>query len=133
KWETFAANVQVLQAFGVNDLFTANHLSARLGDATILVESENVSAGISLGRNRARQESAAQTTAEKGRRLLTPDEVLRLPHEQQLLFVRGESPVRAQKLDYLRDAEFAGLSAENPMYVPAAGPDAATLRAAITS
>jgi type IV secretion system protein VirD4 len=116
KWETFEGNVEVLQAFGVNDLFTAKHLSERLGDATVFVESENRSAGVSRGHHATRQESAAQTVAEKGRRLLTPDEVLRLPRDEQLLFVRGRDPVRARKLSYLADPEFAGLAGANPMF-----------------
>lgn len=119
RWETFEASAQVLQAFGTNDLFTAKHLSERIGDATIHVESENQSAGISRGRNSARNQSAAHTVAEKGRRLLTADEVMRLPADQQLLFIRGRSPIRAGKLNYLTDPEFAGLAADNPLYASA--------------
>jgi len=118
RWETFEANLQVFQAIAVNDLFTAKHLSERLGDETIYVESENVSAGVSHGRHGSRQQAAAQTTAEKGRRLLTADEILRLPDDQQLLFIRGVAPIRARKLNYLRDTEFVGLADENPMYRP---------------
>lgn len=121
KWETFEGNVHVLQAFGVNDLFTAKHLSERLGERTIFVESENQSAGISRGRTSTRQRSAASTTAEKGRRLLTPDEVMRLPAGEQLLFLRGRSPIRARTLDYRTDPEFAGLAAPNPMHDGAEG------------
>lgn len=116
RWETFEGSAQVIQAFGTNDLFTAEHLSKRLGDATIHVESENRSAGVSHGRSSARNQSAAQTVAEKGRRLLTPDEVMRLPGDQQLVLVRGRAPILARKLDYLTDPEFAGLAAENPLY-----------------
>lgn len=119
RWETFEANLQVLQAIAVNDLFTAKHLSERLGEETIYVESENLSTGVSHGRHGSRQQSAAQTTAEKGRRLLTADEILRLPHDEQLLFIRGVAPIRARKLNYLRDIEFTGLADENPMYRPA--------------
>jgi type IV secretion system protein VirD4 len=91
RWEMFEGSAQVLQAFGTNDLFTAKHLSERLGDATIQVESGNLSAGISHGRSSARNQSAAQTVAEKGRRLLTADEVMRLPPDQQLLLVCGRT------------------------------------------
>src|SRR5690606_17785869 len=77
RWWTFEASAQVLQAFGTSDLLTAKRLSERFGDATIRVESENQSAGISRGRNSARNQSAAHTVAEKGRRLLPADEVMR--------------------------------------------------------
>lgn len=116
QWETFEGNVQVLQTFGTNDLFTAEHLSKRIGDATIYVDSENRSAGRSQGRSSGSNESAALTVSEKGRRLLTPDEVMRLPLDQQLLFVRGHAPILARKLNYLSDPELAGLAEWNPMY-----------------
>jgi type IV secretory pathway TraG/TraD family ATPase VirD4 len=86
------------------------------GETTILVESENASAGVSRGRHGQRQEGVARTVAEKGRRLLTPDEVLRLGAEESLLFVRGRAPVRARRVSYLRDPEFVGLADENPMH-----------------
>ena len=116
KWQSFLANADVLQAFGVNDWETAEYLSKMTGDATIRVESENVSQGVSRGRSAARQESSAQTTSEKGRRLLLPDEVRRLGRETELLFVRGSAPVLARKLDYLRDHEYAGKYDPNPMH-----------------
>lgn len=52
----------------------------------------------------------------RGRRLLTPDEVLRLPREQELLFLRGHAAVRAQRLDYRTDATLSTLADKNPMH-----------------
>lgn len=34
---------------------------------------------------------------------------------EQLLFVRGKAPVRSERLDYLRDAEYAMLFDANPL------------------
>lgn len=116
KWETFLANADVLQAFGINDWETAEYLSKMTGETTILVDSENVSAGVSRGRSASRQQSAAQTTSEKGRRLLLPDEVRRMTRETELLFVRGGGPVRAERISYLRDSEYAGQYDPNPMH-----------------
>jgi type IV secretion system protein VirD4 len=116
RWQTFLANCDVLQAFSPNDWDTADYLSKMTGETTILVESENASAGVSRGRHGQRQEGVARTVAEKGRRLLTPDEVLRLGAEESLLFVRGRAPVYARRVSYLRDPEFAGLADENPMH-----------------
>jgi type IV secretion system protein VirD4 len=117
KWQSFLANCDVLQTFGTNDWETAEYLSKMTGETTVLVESENRSAGVSRGRHGHRQEGAALTVAEKGRRLLLPDEILRLPVGEELLFVRGHSPVRARRLDYLVDAELAVLADANPMHV----------------
>ncbi|MGI8546379.1 MAG: type IV secretory system conjugative DNA transfer family protein [Gemmatimonadaceae bacterium] len=85
------------------------------GEATIRVESENVSTGVSRGRSSSRQQSSAQTTSETARRLLLPDEVRRMSATEQLLFVRGKAPVRSERLDYLRDAEYAMLFDANPL------------------
>jgi type IV secretion system protein VirD4 len=119
RWQSFLANADVLQAFGVNDYDTADHLSKTLGEATIHVASENRSAGRSRGHHAQRQEGAALTTAERARRLLTPDEVLRLGSDEQLLLARGRYPVRARRLDYRTEPALAALADANPMYTRA--------------
>jgi type IV secretion system protein VirD4 len=86
------------------------------GEATIRVDSENQSASVSHGSHWQRQQGSAFTTAEKGRRLLLPDEVRRLPREAQLLFVKGSAPLLVERLDYLRDPEFADRADSNPLY-----------------
>jgi type IV secretion system protein VirD4 len=116
KWQSFLANADVLQAFGVNDFDTADHLSKTLGEATIHVASENRSAGRSRGHHAQRQEGAAFTTAERARRLLTPDEVLRLGADEQLLFARGRYPVRARRVDYRTEPASPVFADANPMY-----------------
>ena len=42
-------------------------------------------------------------------RLLTPDEIMQLPSECQLLRLQGQPPAIARKLRYYADPEFAGL------------------------
>jgi type IV secretion system protein VirD4 len=115
-WPTFLANADVLQAFGTNDWDTAEYLSKMTGDSTIFVKSENQSRGVSRGKQSQRQQGAALTVAEKGRRLLLPDEVRRLPRDAELLFVKGESPILTKKVSYLKDSEFVGRSDPNPLY-----------------
>lgn len=108
-WATFLANADVTQTFGTNDVDTSEYLSKMTGDATILVEGENLSASVSHGRQGSRQESNSQSLSEKGRRLLTPDEVRRLPPDEALVFLRSQSPLRIRKLHYAHDTVFAGL------------------------
>ena len=117
-WPTFLANVDVLQAFGTNDWDTAEYLSKMTGESTIHVESENQSRGVSRGRHAQRQVGTALSTSEKGRRLLLADEVRRLPSGMQLLFVKGSAPLLVNRLNYLRDQEFAGRFDSNPLYDP---------------
>ena len=118
-WPTFLANADVLQAFGTNDWETAEHLSKLTGDATIHVASENQSQGISRGKQSQRQQSMALTTAEKGRRLLLPDEVRRLERDAELLFVKAEAPILAERVSYLRDQPFMSRAERNPLYMRA--------------
>jgi type IV secretion system protein VirD4 len=121
-WETFFTNSDVLQAFGAsNDRTTSEYLSWLTGEATIFTESENESRGVSRGKVSNTQRGSGQTVAEKGRRLLTPDEVRRLDRNLQLLFVKGGDPLLARRIDYRRDPEFGGQFDPNPQYeaVPA--------------
>lgn len=43
-----------------------------------------------------------QTQGQGKRRLLTPDEVLRLPNDELLVVIRGHNILRLKKLDYTR-------------------------------
>lgn len=120
--QTFIANADVLQAFGVNDLETAEHLSRLAGDQTVTVASVSRSSGVSRGRGGSSQQGAAETVSEHGRRLITADEVRRLPLYEQLLFCRGAAPLRVGRLDYRVDREFVGLASPNPLYMVARQP-----------
>lgn len=116
-WETFFTNSEVLQAFGAsNDRTTSEYLSWLTGEATIFTESENESRGVSRGKMHNTQRGTGQTVSEKGRRLLTPDEVRRLDRDLQLLFVKGGDPILARRIDYRRDPEFRGQFDPNPQY-----------------
>jgi type IV secretion system protein VirD4 len=119
-WPTFLANVDVLQGFGINDWETAEYLSKMTGEATILVESEHQSRGVSRGPHAQRQLGTGRTRSEQGRRLLLPDEVRRLPGDAELLFVKGSAPLLVERLSYLHDGEFAGRADPNPLYDPVA-------------
>lgn len=117
-WPTFLANVDVLQAFGTNDWDTAEYLSKMTGETTVAVVSDNESAGLSRGRHPQRQHGVAVTRSETGRRLLLPDEVRRLSRDRQLLFVKGSAAILAERVSYLRDADFARRADPNPLYAP---------------
>jgi type IV secretion system protein VirD4 len=121
RWSTFLANADVFQAFSTGDHDTARYLSDLTGDATIFSQSASENRSRSAGKHTSRQHGAGQTYAERGRRLLLPDEVRRLPSEEQLLFVKGMHPVRARKINYLEDADFKNSYGEslfdkNPMF-----------------
>ena len=118
-WQTFLANADVLQAFGTNDWETAEYLSKMTGESTIHVASENESRGVSRGRQAQRQEGTGVTVADRGRRLLFPDEVRRLPRQAQLVFVKGSAPLLTIRAQYLDDATYASRADPNPLYAVA--------------
>ncbi len=117
-WQTFLANVDLLQAFGTSDWDTAEYLSKMTGEATIQVSSENRSSGVSRGRSSQRQQGAGWSTSEIGRRLLFPDEVRRLPRDQQLLFAKATAPMLTERINYLADPPFSARAERNPLYEP---------------
>ena len=96
---TFVANAGVQQVFGVNDYETAKWLSQTMGQGTIGYQTESHKPG----------DMPTTGTSITGRDLLTPDEIMQLPPELQLLRVQGRPTAIAGKLRYYADREFAGL------------------------
>jgi type IV secretion system protein VirD4 len=112
----FGTAARVKQLFGTSDLHTAKELSELMGDTTVY--SNSVSSGKSLDSAGVigKGKNVGDSASEKGRRLVTPDEVLTTPNAKQILQVRGHRPVYADKLSYLEMPEVRGLYSPNPMY-----------------
>ena len=106
RWETFLGNAGTVQFFGINDQFTAQYVSRLLGEQTIMVTSET----------KVTSDRSTLSTSERGRALLTPDEVRRLSPNQQIVLMQGESGLLADKLCYFADPEFDGLFDDNPLH-----------------
>jgi type IV secretion system protein VirD4 len=115
---SFLSNSDVLQAFGVTDFATAEHLSRLAGEETVIATSESRSSGVTRGRSGSSQQGAGETVSEHARRLITADEVRRMPPTEQLLFLRSRAPLKVGRLDYRIDREFAGLAGPNPLFRP---------------
>jgi len=96
---TFIANAGVQQVFGVNDFETAKWLSQSIGQETRAYQSTSHKPG----------ELDSTTTSVTGRDLLTPDEIMQMPPEAQLLRIQGQPVTVARKLRYYADPEFRGL------------------------
>ncbi len=95
-------NCHVRVAFATNDERTAKRISDALGTATEQRAMRNY-AGHRLAPWLAHVMVSRQETA---RALLTPGEVMQLPPTDELVFVAGHPPVRAQKLRYFEDGNF---------------------------
>lgn len=97
-WQEIIGNCDVQIALGCTDEATAKFLSDRTGEITIGVQST------------ARQLSSWQVsnytpqyreTSGLGRRkLMTMDEILRMPLDQELVIIRGHNVLQCEKFDY---------------------------------
>lgn len=115
KWQTFLAN-SAKQFFGTDDFDTAKFISESLGKKTIEYATESHNAGMSMGQNMSRNDGDGVSQQIAGRELLTPDEVMRLPSTSAIVLVRGEAPYMVDRLNYLRDPEYAGQFDANPYH-----------------
>ena len=96
---TFIANAGVQQVFGVNDFETAKWLSQMIGQETTDFQTDSYKPG----------DNPSFSNNLTGRDLLTPDEIMQMPPDIQLLRVQGQPSALVQKLRYYADAEFKGL------------------------
>lgn len=86
---------------------TAEAISKMLGKKTITtVNHSDGGGGFFKG-----SDSFSQT----GRELLTPDEVMKLPADEEIVFIAGNKPVRGKKLRYYEHAFFTDKISDNPM------------------
>lgn len=122
KWQTFLANT-TKQFFATADYDTAKYISDTLGQKTIeyFTQSSGSSTSSTPGQNGqqgSQSFSSSANTSQQyaGRNLLNPDEVMRLNPDDVLVFSRSESAYKLQRLNYLKDAEYAGQFCDNPMH-----------------
>lgn len=91
-WETFIAN-SLVQAFGVQDVFTSEYISKMLGTTTV---GALTSSGGSSSSRGGGSSSRGWSRAAAGRPLRTPDEIRTMPRQMQHIFLRGMNPIRAR-------------------------------------
>ncbi|WP_375404496.1 type IV secretory system conjugative DNA transfer family protein [uncultured Sphingomonas sp.] len=105
---TFMSNAGVLQAFGVNDFTTAELLSKTMGETTL----EYATAGTSERTNpfKSAERSRSTSTHVAARSLATPDEIMRMSPDRQLLLLQGQDPLVVDKVRYYDGREFVGLA-----------------------
>ena len=109
-WETFIGNSGVIQYFGSRDRITAEYFSALCGVSTVW----NLS--YAFGRvfgfsSQGSSSSSSQTTTTSSvqRKLAYPDELMRLPHNKQLILVENLNPISAHKQPWFNDPELKNL------------------------
>lgn len=99
-WAEIVGNCDIQLMLGCTDDVTAEYISARSGDMSIQVDST-----MTVKKTVAMAQVIPQYRETQGqgrRRLLTPDEVLRLPHNEMLVIIRGQNLLKLNKFDYTR-------------------------------
>jgi type IV secretion system protein VirD4 len=106
--QTLLSNVSQV-FFGVNDKDTAQYVSDRLGEETIIVNSGGTSSGTTRQEAMVGQSTTSRSTqrsdnwAQQARRLLKPEEVAALPARVAITFTPGVPPVWTTLIRYYEE------------------------------
>lgn len=99
-WAEIVGNCDIQLMLGCTDDVTAKYISERSGEMCIQVESTMMTKQTMAMAQVIPQ--YRETQGQGKRKLLTPDEVLRLPHEEMLVIIRGQKLLKLNKFDYIR-------------------------------
>ena len=98
QWQEILGACDSTVFLGCTDMLTAEYFSNRIGTAS--VEVEGTTRELSPMQITDYTPKLRKTNSLGRRPLLTPDEVLRLPPDQVLIFIRGQKVMRAKRFDY---------------------------------
>ena len=99
-WSEIIGNCDIQLMMGCSDDVSAEFFSVRSGDMSVQVKST-----MTVRQTLALAQVIPQYRSMEGhgrRRLLTPDEVLRLPNEEMLCIIRGHNILKLDKLDFTK-------------------------------
>ena len=99
-WAEIVGNCDIQLMLGCTDDVTADYISDRSGEMSIQVDSTmTVKKTVAVAQVIPQYR---ETQGQGRRKLMTPDEVLRLPHEELLVIIRGQNMLKLRKFDYTR-------------------------------
>lgn len=102
-WETFTANTTIRQFFTINDNFSANYVSAAIGQTSHVITKRGLFGSI-------------QDATSNLRPLVTPDEVRRGSADNIFAFFGGNPPTAFNKRPYYQIGKLQGREDMNPYY-----------------
>ena len=108
QWQEILGNSDVSLFLGCVDELTASYISERSGEISVHVESKAKQLGTWRISNYTSE--YRETTGVGKRKLLTMDEVLRLPISKALIIIRGRKLLMVDKCDYTRHPNSKRLS-----------------------
>lgn len=120
QWQEILGNSDVQLFLGCVDELTAKYISDRSGEVSVNVQSKAKQLGTWRITNYTPQ--YRETSGVGRRKLLTQDEVLRLPIEKALIIIRGKKLLKVDKCDYTKHPEYKKLidckaSAHEPEWI----------------
>ena len=113
-WETFISNSGVLQYFGSRDKMTAEYFSSLCGVTTVWNISSAIANAFSSttggqSNSTSNSNTRTQTTSATQRKLVFPDELMRLKEGQQLLLVEDINPIWGEKTPWFKEPTLENL------------------------
>lgn len=108
QWQEIIGNCDTQLFLGCTDEMTAEFISNRSGDVSIVVSTE--AKQLNTWRVSDYTPEYRETHSIGKRKLMTPDEVLRLPLVQALIILRGQKVLKVGKYDYTLHPESKKLS-----------------------
>lgn len=106
-WQEIIGNCDIRLCLGAADILTAEYFSDLLGVSTVETQSLRKDGGIE-----GNLEYGQKNISTLKRNLLNADEILRLPHSQLLVNIRGNKPILLDKMIYT-EHELASKLEEN--------------------
>lgn len=107
QWQEILGNSDIQLFLGCVDELTAKYISDRSGEVSVNVQSRAKQLNSMRISNYTPQ--YRETDGVGRRKLLTMDEVLRLPTEKELIIIRGKKLLKADKFDYTKHPEYKNL------------------------
>lgn len=108
QWQEIIGNCDTQLFLGCTDEMTAEFISNRSGDVSIVVSTE--AKQLNTWRVSDYTPEYRETHSIGKRKLMTPDEVLRLPLDQALIILRGQKVLKVGKYDHTLHPESKKLS-----------------------
>jgi type IV secretion system protein VirD4 len=109
---TVLDNIATQQYFSINSYETAETLSKRMGEETMVIRTDSGNSGVSSpvggdGKNPgSRSSGTSWNTSEIARRLLKPEEILTLPEQTAIIFHKNNYVILCNKIKYYADRAF---------------------------
>lgn len=115
-WQSFVANAGMINYFGSSDRMTSEYFSAMCGETTVWNFSSAMSRafGTTSGQSGGSSETTTQSdnAAASQRKLIYPDELMRMQQGQQLVLVENMHPLRAKRERWIDNPELKPLGVD---------------------